>query len=66
MAMAMMRIREVRVRMSQGFMTMPVAMPRAWGHWMIMLMLVVDIVDMLMLMFHRFVRVFVAVLLGEV
>ena len=66
MVVPMVRVREVRVGMRQRFMTMPVAMPRAGGHRIIVLMLMVDIVDVLMLMFHRVVRVFVAVILGEV
>ena len=66
MSVAMMSIREVRVVMGQRFMAMPVTAIRAGWHRLVVLVLVVRIVDMFMVVLQRIVRVFMAVLFGEV
>lgn len=64
MAMPMMRVREVRVEMSQRLMAVLVTMLGVGRHLLVMRVLVVSIVDMLVLVFYRLVRVGVAMLLS--
>jgi hypothetical protein len=61
--MAVMRIREMRVRVPQRFVSMTVSVPSASGDRRIVLMLVVRIVvmHMFMLVFERLVHVLVFV-----
>lgn len=57
MAMPMMRVRKVVMEMSQRLMAVWVKMLGVGRHLLVMRVLVVGIVDMLVLMFHRLVRV---------
>jgi hypothetical protein len=66
MPVSVMRVREMRVFMGHRFVAVPMTMLRAGCHWLIVLMLMVRIVDMHMVVLHRFVCVFVAVLFGQV
>ena len=59
-----MRVREVRVEMSQRLMAVLVTMLGVGRHLLIMRVLVVSIVDMLVHVFYRLVRVGVAMLLS--
>ncbi len=66
MAMPMMRVREVIMEMSQRLMAVLVTMFGVGRHLLVMRVLVVGIVDMLVLVFYRLVRVGVAMLLSQV
>lgn len=66
MAVAMMHIREMHVFMGQWFMAVPVTAVRSGWHRLAVLVLMVRIVDMFMVMLQRIVRVFMAVLFGQV
>ena len=61
----MVRIRNMRMRVRQRCMTMRVAVPQAGLDFPIVRMLVVFVVDMLMRVLKRLVRVFMHVPLGQ-
>ncbi len=60
----MMRIREVRVGMRQGFVGVRVTMPDIWRHRSLVFMLVMRIVHMLVVMHRGVVFMFVLMALG--
>jgi hypothetical protein len=64
MAMAMMRIGKMGVGVGQGFMAVPMAMFHVDRYRLVVRVLVMHVVNVLVLMFQRFVSVFVTVLLG--
>ena len=65
MLVSVMRIREVGMRMSHRRVTMPVSMRNIVRHRLVVLMLVMLIVNVLMLVLERFVRVLVFVMFGQ-
>jgi hypothetical protein len=65
MPMTMMRVGEVCVAMRQCFMRVWMRVLCAWGNRFSMGMLVVGVVRVFMLMFHRLMRVFVAMPLAQ-
>lgn len=66
MAMPVVCIWEVRMRVDQGFVPVPMAMFGAGRNWMLMRVLVVFIVDVLVIVFRCFMRVPVLMALGQV
>lgn len=66
MVVPVVRVREMRMSVGQRLMTVPMAVFCASGYWVIMCVLVMLIVDMRVTVFHRLMRVWVFMVLGEV
>ena len=64
MVVLVVNIREVWMHMCQWFVPVLMAMFTAWCYRIIVLMLVVFVVDMLVVMHHLFVGVFMLMVLG--
>ena len=64
MAVPVVNIREVRVRVDQWFVPVPMAMFGAGRHLIVMRVQVVFVVEMLVTVFHRFVHMSVLMALG--
>lgn len=65
MFMLMMRIRKVRMRVRYRFVPMRMTMPRIGGNRIVVCVLVVLIMNMLVMVFNHFVRVYVLMTFGE-
>ena len=64
MVMPVMSVREVRMRVDQRFVPVPMAMLGAGRHRIVMRVQVVFVVDMFVMVFHFFVPVAVLMALG--
>ncbi len=66
MAMAVVRVREMRVGVPQGLVLVPVGLLGVLRHGLFVVVVVVLVMDMLVLVPHRFVCVLMVVSFGEV
>lgn len=64
MAMPVMSVREVRMRVDQRLVPVPMAMLGTGRHRIVMRVQVVFVVDMFVTVFHRFVHMSVLMALG--